>query len=76
MAVMLLVNATGLLRVSEDGELYGLDLHEHGIPAYPEYVVSSLATNGNVSATPAGVEHLATAGAKVMARTVASEAGS
>jgi len=76
MAVMLLVNATGLLRVSEDGELYGLDLHEHGIPAYPEYVISSLATNGNVSATPAGVEHLATAGAKVMARTAASEAGS
>jgi len=76
MAVMLLVNATGLLRVSEDGELYGLDLHEHGIPAYPEYVISSLATNGNVSATPAGVEHLATAGAKVMARTATSEAGS
>jgi hypothetical protein len=22
--------------------LYGLDLHEHGIPAYPEYVISSL----------------------------------
>jgi ammonium transporter, Amt family len=76
MAVMLLVNATGLLRVSEDGELYGLDLHEHGIPAYPEYVISSLATTGNVSATPAGVPHLATAGAKVMARTAASEAGS
>jgi len=42
MAVMLLVNATGLLRVTEDGELYGLDLHEHGISAYPEYVISAL----------------------------------
>jgi Amt family ammonium transporter len=42
MAVMLLVNATGLLRVSEEGELYGLDLHEHGISAYPEYVISAL----------------------------------
>jgi Amt family ammonium transporter len=42
MAVMYLVNATGKLRVSEEGELYGLDLHEHGISAYPEYVISSL----------------------------------
>jgi Amt family ammonium transporter len=42
MAVMLAVNATGLLRVSEEGELYGLDLHEHGISAYPEYVISAL----------------------------------
>src|SRR5437588_5745920 len=42
MAVMLLVNATGLLRVSDEGELYGLDLHEHGISAYPEYVISAL----------------------------------
>jgi Amt family ammonium transporter len=42
MAVMLAVNATGLLRVSKEGELYGLDLHEHGISAYPEYVISAL----------------------------------
>src|SRR6266436_5138184 len=42
MAVMYAVNATGLLRVSEEGELYGLDLPEHGIPAYPEYVISAL----------------------------------
>jgi ammonium transporter, Amt family len=40
-AVMYLVNATGRLRVSREGELYGLDLHEHGISAYPEYVISS-----------------------------------
>jgi Amt family ammonium transporter len=26
--------------VSKEGEEYGLDLHEHGISAYPEYVVS------------------------------------
>ena len=43
MAVMYAVNATGLLRVSEEGELYGLDLHEHGISAYPEYLISALA---------------------------------
>jgi ammonium transporter, Amt family len=43
MLVMWAVNLTGTLRVSEEGELYGLDLHEHGISAYPEYVISSLA---------------------------------
>jgi Amt family ammonium transporter len=41
-AVMYAVNLTGLLRVSEEGELYGLDLHEHGISAYPEYLISAL----------------------------------
>jgi Amt family ammonium transporter len=29
-----LIKATGTLRVSRDGELEGLDLHEHGTPAY------------------------------------------
>jgi Amt family ammonium transporter len=48
-AVIYLVNATGTLRVSREGELYGLDLHEHGISAYPEYVISS-------AGTPVGVE--------------------
>lgn len=47
--VMVLVNATGTLRVSKEGELYGLDLHEHGISAYPEYVISALAAPGGVS---------------------------
>lgn len=44
MALMLVVNATGTLRVSQEGELYGLDLHEHGISAYPEYVITALGT--------------------------------
>jgi ammonium transporter, Amt family len=43
---MWLVNAAGWLRVSREGELYGLDLHEHGINAYPEYVISALGTPG------------------------------
>jgi Amt family ammonium transporter len=37
LAMMYAVNAMGVLRVSEEGELMGLDIHEHGIPAYPEY---------------------------------------
>ena len=49
LAVMYAVNATGLLRVSEEGELYGLDLHEHGISAYPEYVISALAAPSGMS---------------------------
>jgi len=49
MAVMLAVNATGLLRVSEEGETYGLDLHEHGISAYPEYVISALGAPGGMA---------------------------
>jgi len=49
MAVMLTVNAFGLLRVSEEGELYGLDLHEHGISAYPEYVISALGAPGGMA---------------------------
>jgi Amt family ammonium transporter len=38
-ALMYAVNATGTLRVSKEGELEGLDLHEHGMVAYPEYVI-------------------------------------
>jgi len=41
-AVMKAVNAMGLLRVSQEGEVRGLDLHEHGISAYPEYVISAI----------------------------------
>jgi Amt family ammonium transporter len=37
-----------LLRVSREGEIHGLDLHEHGISAYPEYVITALGS-------PAGI---------------------
>ena len=40
-AVMFVINAAGLLRVSPEGEAHGLDLHEHGINAYPEYVIQA-----------------------------------
>jgi Amt family ammonium transporter len=42
MVVMLAVNATGTLRLPAEFELYGMDLHEHGISAYPEYVITAL----------------------------------
>jgi Amt family ammonium transporter len=38
-ALMYAVNATGTLRVSQAGEIEGLDIHEHGMPAYPEFVM-------------------------------------
>lgn len=39
MVLMYAVKAVGLLRVSREGELQGLDRHEHGMPAYPEFVI-------------------------------------
>ena len=43
-AIMVALDAKGLLRLSEEGEHDGMDLHEHGISAYPEYVISALAS--------------------------------
>jgi Amt family ammonium transporter len=54
LAMMYLVNATGLLRVSAEGETLGLDLHEHGISAYPEYVISSVGQPAAVVLEPTG----------------------
>ncbi len=51
MAVMWAVNAVGLLRVTKEGEEYGLDLHEHGISAYPEYVITSLGSPSGLTQT-------------------------
>jgi hypothetical protein len=31
-----------MLRLPPEMETYGMDLHEHGISAYPEYVISAL----------------------------------
>src|SRR3984885_7390047 len=42
MVVMIAVNAMGMLRLPAEAELYGMDLHEHGMPAYPEYVITAL----------------------------------
>jgi Amt family ammonium transporter len=40
MILMYAVKATGTLRISKEGELEGLDLHEHGGEAYPEAIIS------------------------------------
>ncbi len=42
-AIFKVLDAVGILRISREGELEGMDLHEHGISAYPEYVVTALA---------------------------------
>jgi ammonium transporter, Amt family len=40
---MYAVKATKTLRVSEAGELEGIDIHEHGTPAYhPEFAFMSI----------------------------------
>lgn len=41
MTMFTVLKAAGLLRVSAEGELEGLDIHEHGSPAYPEYVLGA-----------------------------------
>jgi len=55
------VKALGILRVSEEGELQGIDLHEHGIPAYPEYALHAAA---NPQGAP-GFNSVAFGGAKL-----------
>jgi Amt family ammonium transporter len=54
LVMMYAIHAFGLLRVSTAGELEGLDLHEHGIPAYPEYALhASAAPQGTPAFTEA-----------------------
>ncbi|MBV8859039.1 MAG: ammonium transporter [Acidobacteria bacterium] len=77
LAVMYALKAAGLLRVSAEGESYGLDLHEHGISAYPEYVISSTARPGGLGGGAAA--HTAPAGAlsaEPLARVIAGEPAS
>jgi Amt family ammonium transporter len=48
MVVMYAVKATGTLRISKEGELEGLDLHEHGGVAYPDQNDAPELTGGMV----------------------------
>jgi ammonium transporter, Amt family len=58
MVLMYAVKMTGTLRVSEEGEVEGLDLHEHGSEAYPEAVISH--HGGTRSARPTAASYSAT----------------
>lgn len=40
--MMFALKYLGILRVSKEGELKGLDLHEHGAIAYPEYAPAAM----------------------------------
>ena len=65
--LMYAVKATGTLRVSREGELEGLDLHEHGMTAYPEFPTAFSPSLHNIpmashsvtmpSASPAAARH-------------------
>ena len=54
-----------MLRISAEGELEGLDIHEHGAPAYhpePSYdgyspIPAGVGTRRHAPGVPAGVEH-------------------
>jgi Amt family ammonium transporter len=50
--MMYALKYVGILRVSNAGELEGLDLHEHGATAYPEYALA-----GDVVSTLLGGDH-------------------
>jgi Amt family ammonium transporter len=52
MILMYAVHMMGILRVTKEGEQHGLDLHEHGISAYPEYVISSMGRPAGMPAEP------------------------
>src|SRR5262249_28254498 len=63
LVMMYAIHAVGLLRVSTEGELIGLDLHEHGVRASPEYALhGSAAPQGAPAFTEAayGAEARAT----------------
>lgn len=55
LAMMFALKYVGVLRVSKAGELEGLDIHEHGASAYPEYALASVV--GLSSGTPFGLSH-------------------
>src|SRR6202166_1507 len=76
MAVMLAVNATGTLRLPEEAELFGMDLHEHGISAYPEYEISPFASPTGLADQINAASKANALESKAMARTALGRATS
>jgi Amt family ammonium transporter len=63
LAMMYVIKKLGYLRVSAEGEIEGIDKHEHGGPAYPEImgsVFSPGATTPEPAMTPATIPQMAT----------------
>jgi Amt family ammonium transporter len=62
LAMMYGLKAVGILRVSKEGELEGLDVHEHGGSAYPELMsgVGSMEAEAAAHAGAATPAHLST----------------
>ncbi len=54
MVMFYALKAVNLLRVSHEGEMQGLDLDQHGISAYPEYVISALTAPHGMSPDTVG----------------------
>lgn len=54
MLMFWVLNMMNLLRVSKEGERQGLDLDQHGISAYPEYVISALTAPHGMSRDTVG----------------------
>lgn len=49
LAMMFALKYVGILRVSEAGEREGLDVHEHGASAYPEYALGEAVVAGGAA---------------------------
>jgi ammonium transporter, Amt family len=68
MVMFAALKAVRLLRLSKDGELVGMDLDQHGVTAYPEYVISALGTpdvsGGEVRSPGAAIGAVGLAGSK------------
>jgi len=64
LVMMFALKKIGVLRVSKAGELEGLDLHEHGASAYPEFALA--VAGGTFSSGPNGdpLSHGASSGTK------------
>jgi Amt family ammonium transporter len=56
LGLMYAVKATGTLRISKEGELEGIDIHEHGGPAYPDLasvMAAAMPPEPEIAAAPA-----------------------